>query len=606
MLTLSFTHSTPHLIKMHIQNVSTERHASTSGESPRRGISHGPWVVAAAIILGQATGASAQIVPPERLVTWQGNAGVSGGIPNRTAVCATLNPIGGSSNDTAAIQGALNACPQGGVVKLGPGTFRVSQINITRSNVSLRGSGRGTTVLKGISTSAPYIVGVNQSSRDWDLNAEQTFNLSAGYTKGSTTIGTSSPHNWVAGDLILIDQANNLSGNPPITSTGVGGLCQWCGRWGGNKPAGQVVKVVAVPSATSAQLEIPLYWTFAAATVQGTRLPGVVSGVGIEDLTVDNTASWNDGQQNAGTIGFYFAQNSWVLRTEVYGVAREAIGLYVSYRNTIRSSVLHRSMRYTSNNGYGIFMMPATSATVIEDNEIFDLAVGFAFAGVNSGNVVAYNYVTGLKDSRFPNAVRSAVDYHGAHPFMNLIEGNFFDGPSATADSYWGSSSHNTYLRNRVAIDVSKASEAGNMRFMKANWYFNIVGNVLGTVGNETRYEGDDPYSYKLVYELDSSSGYLGAPDGQTRATILRHGNWDSFNNRVMWDPSRSDRTIPNSYYLPGKPAFFGTCSWPAIGPDLSPMTGTLPAYSRHLGSDACGGGSTAGLPSPTNLRVLQ
>ena len=124
------------------------------------------------------------------------------------------------------------------------------------------------------------------------------------------------------------------------------------------------------------------------------------------------------------------------------------------------------------------------------------------------------------------------------------------------------------------------------MRFWKDNWYYNIVGNVIGTLRNETRYEGqgNDPYIYRLVYELDTSGGYLGGPDGNTKATMLRHGNWDSFHNRVLWDAYITDYTLPASYYLSAKPAFFGACGWPALGTDLSPMVNAMPAWMRYHG----------------------
>jgi hypothetical protein len=42
-----------------------------------------------------------------------------GGIPNRTVVCATVNPIGGGADDATNIKNAINTCPAGQVVMLG-------------------------------------------------------------------------------------------------------------------------------------------------------------------------------------------------------------------------------------------------------------------------------------------------------------------------------------------------------------------------------------------------------------------------------------------------------------------------------------------------------
>src|SRR5437773_8024424 len=61
------------------------------------------------------------ILDASRAIDW-GNAGVPGGIPNRTTICATLNP----GADTTQINSAIAACPAGQVVFLNAGTYTVS------------------------------------------------------------------------------------------------------------------------------------------------------------------------------------------------------------------------------------------------------------------------------------------------------------------------------------------------------------------------------------------------------------------------------------------------------------------------------------------------
>jgi len=53
------------------------------------------------------------IIDPSRAIDWS-NVGISGGIPNRTTICATLNP--GAS--AAQISSAIASCPSGQVVFL--------------------------------------------------------------------------------------------------------------------------------------------------------------------------------------------------------------------------------------------------------------------------------------------------------------------------------------------------------------------------------------------------------------------------------------------------------------------------------------------------------
>src|SRR5262245_18249191 len=102
-------------------------------------------IMVASIVLGVARcTASAQqwsgIISPSRATDWS-QAGIEGGIAPRTTICATLN-AGASASQ---INSAIASCPSNQVVQLGAGTFNLSSaINISRSNVTLRGQGMST------------------------------------------------------------------------------------------------------------------------------------------------------------------------------------------------------------------------------------------------------------------------------------------------------------------------------------------------------------------------------------------------------------------------------------------------------------------------------
>jgi len=83
------------------------------------------------------------------------NAGLQsvGGIPNRTTVCATVNPLGGGQDDFTNIQNAINKCPAGDVVQLGAGAFTVHIADLpihVSTGIVLRGTGACT------GSSSPY------------------------------------------------------------------------------------------------------------------------------------------------------------------------------------------------------------------------------------------------------------------------------------------------------------------------------------------------------------------------------------------------------------------------------------------------------------------
>ncbi len=86
---------------------------------------------------------------------------------------------------------------------------------------------------------------------------------------------------------------------------------------------------------------------------------------------------------------------------------------------------------------------------------------------------------------------------------------------------------------------------------------------------------------------------YVAGPDTyQQRQSIddpthIRHGNYvyTNFIGGTVWDPAITDHTIVTSLlYTNGAPAWWGSRPWPAIGPDLTPVTGVIPAQARYLG----------------------
>ena len=97
------------------------------------------------------------ILAPTRAIDWS-QAGVVGGVPNRTTICQTLGTPGESpsyaQNVTAAqIETALRTCAgTNGVVYLNPGTYTITRTLFdsgqTPSNVSLRGAVPTQTILK--------------------------------------------------------------------------------------------------------------------------------------------------------------------------------------------------------------------------------------------------------------------------------------------------------------------------------------------------------------------------------------------------------------------------------------------------------------------------
>lgn len=72
--------------------------------------------------------------------------------------------------------------------------------------------------------------------------------------------------------------------------------------------------------------------------------------------------------------------------------------------------------------------------------------------------------------------------------------------------------------------------------------------------------------------------------------------------NGVAWDPNIDDHTLPFSLYLGAKPAWWGDdVPWPAIGPDLSPISiARRHRRGRPNMHRSCDPGVTSGRPVAT------
>jgi hypothetical protein len=532
-------------------------------------------------------------LPASRSVQWQGNVGVLGDIPSRTTIYKTLSPSGG--NDATAIQSAISACPSGQVVKLSAGTFSVGSPITVKSGVTLRGAGMGTTIIKGASgMSGAFVMGFSAGSY-----LGTSLNITGGFSKGSSTITTGAAHGWSVGDIVLIDQLNNAGGDPVVTNVGTNGACTWCGRSSGTRSLGQVSKVIAVPSSTTATLEMPLYWNYASSlSPQATKMSGLVSNAGIEDLTVDNSLSGSSAQSSDGTtIALYGSTNCWLLRVEGVGSYTNMVRVKNSYRNTVRSCKLHEGVpalpvtgsQYSTSRAYGV-VMDFSSANLFENNQIYHLTMGIAMRGPTSGNVVGYNIINDMYFSDSANWQTDSFDFHGGHAMMNLFESNYIVKGRMCADYVWGSSSHNSFFRNKNTIDTSRPLAAWDYSLYKYSTYYNFIGNVIGTPGFETTY---------IMQGTNTNTKAIFGFDALPLATVFLHANWDTINNGVSWSGT-ADRILPASLYLSAKPSWWGNTAWPAIGPDVSPMYPAAPS----TGGGTPWGTSKPALAPPTSLAV--
>lgn len=339
---------------------------------------------------------------------------------------------------------------------------------------------------------------------------------------------------------------------------------------------------------------------------------------GVENLSLTKAA--------AGGVQFFFCAYCWVKNVEVGTWISGAMDTDYSARVQIEFNYLHDCADCESSGAeYPLQIDSASTETYVVNNIILKSGKGMVAKASNTG-VIAYNYVdetfymhSAIGDYWIELGL-NASHYAGTHHF--LFEGNW--GPNCDGDETHGNSIYQVFFRNDCAglrtpftdpsINKTVNDAAGIGYFggggattpsprraagpMAFNYWYSFVGNVLGTAGQSTTANG-------WVYRCQNNpgdqcifmSGWTGSewpgPDPHLAASsnnfILIDGNYDYVNAAVTWASSDTQHLLPNSLYIPTKPAFFsaGSCTypWPWVTP-----TGT-----SQLQKNSCGG---SGLPA--------
>ncbi len=532
------------------------------------------------------------LIPADRQTAW--NPGITrddqlglalgpDGLPQRIAICATVSP--GSS-----IQSAIDACPAGQVVQLAAGTFTVSSTVTLTKGVVLRGSGSqgapsGTTIVK---TGGSTVLAIG-TDRDSTCYGGTGYPLAATGLKEATTLSVgSAAANFRAGDLALVDAVDDAS----IAQ----GDCTYYKRVSG-RSASQRAEVKAVDTASGTlTLGSPLHWTFPVAAPYLSQITRVTRATtrwaGIESLRIQGGTNSSYNGAMAGGIDISNAAWCWVKDVQTDGtIGGMHVSLTGTYRCVVRDSVFHHSANYGFGaDCYGIVLRCGSAENLVENNVVRFMNKPILFNTSGGANVVAYNY-TDNSWSTPPAWQEVNIDSHCAFPHMELMEGNW--APHMGASTTHGNAGYLTYFRNYAsskfaspAVVGSTVTQTGNIASLEldgGDLGMNVLGNVLGMAGWTTTYDAHT--SGPLAIYQTGANGSGAADIALT--SLFRHGNFDSVNNTVIWDPGTASHVLPDSLYLGGKPGWWPAATpWPWAGPDLSPMVGALPAKQR---SDAMG-----------------
>lgn len=434
----------------------------------------------------------------------------------------------GTSDDTAALQNAINNLKTPGIVHLPAGTYRVTQPLYLKSGMILKGAGAEATRLR---FSGSGTAGRCLAVARWD--SQQTnpwFNVVGGMTQGSSRITLSAVTGLRTGDVVEIEQDNDPAWNLNES---------WQTRL-----QGQIMQVVGVNvTGRTITVEPALRIGYRSDRNPKLRKLVTINQTGIEDLFVERADA-----VEGYTIELKYAVGCWVRRVESAKTYKAHVWIERGFRNVVRESYFHHAYVYGGGGqGYGVGLGRHTSDTLVEDNVFDTLRHSMSVGHGANGNVLAYNFSTNRALDPVYGTPQADISVHGNWVYMNLFEGNVVE-DADVPDWYFPAGPGNVLFRNRIvnrgiAIEVASDGEC-------------LVGNEL-------------------------PSGCI-AVDSAVRELLL-HGNCSA--DGIVWQPEAC-RNLPPSYIHCVRPDFIPPddpeISWPAIGPGRHPDAGKIPAEIRY------------------------
>lgn len=554
------------------------------------------------------------IIPPNRMADWSG-AGVPGGTAQYRPGGANARPqgvnvlnygaiSGGQVDCTAAFANAQAACPSGSAVYIPNGIYLISGEITLKSNVTWRGQSPTGAIIR-LSGGGRF----ETTSQSPYVSPQVGLAVTAGATAGSRVLAVSSMTDS-AGHTVSVGKMVQLTDlTPPYMHANVGNgweAAPWIG-YDETRLATVMFMVTSVNSGSKTVTldhAVPIDMNTSPLLILWTMTPTV--GVGFENLTFDCTNSRSD-----RAVGIYNANACWFYGCYFKNIYDRSVW-FQEVTNCTFEHCYSDNGQQLGRNCEGLDFVENCCWCLVQDNIFhsagYPMVLFSDWMGGCCGNVVGYNYQDGFDQMLSPDAVGPLTmdDNHGVPTVFNLWEGNYCE--ILGSDGYWGSSAYGTFFRNRIYGTCNKIPYPDQCAIELTHWsaYYTVVGNVLGTAQGSTWstsgtglfsqiYEasGTDiqaPQIYRLGYPDMGSRYFAGTGsnpsqslfyDTNVKATLIRHGNFDTVNNAVLWDSQIANHVLPASLYLTSTPSWFGSLTLPAIGPDVTGYAQDIPASVR-------------------------
>jgi hypothetical protein len=442
-----------------------------------------------------------------------------------------------------------------------------------------------------------------------EVESSYSNNWTAGYAPGTTTITVQSTANIQVGQIIGLDELYDGSNIVLGTESSPGAYLRECG----NRPIQEFKQVTAI-SGNNLTISPGLYSPFwssnlAPAIFWPSSSPNyTLYHAGIESLTVDG------GGYTKFALNMGVALACWASNVTVEGATSGAGCADFASQFTVNCEFRHGVMTgqplppASGNEGVSV---ENTSAFRFEDNMITNYYNAIDGVAI-SGCVFAFNYFTNDESTAYyPSSdvgdPTGNFFWHGGHSAFNLIEGNW--ARHQMQDNNYGNSVYSIAFRNRLTgFETANGGVIGSraIRLEAHTYFYTGVGNVLGTTGHTTDYEG---YTGDDVWCFDDHCGFTcdtRVDDPRVTNTLFRAGNWDAVHGSNWWN-GVTVQTISNSLAYASKPSWFGNRPWPPFDPsNASAATPTnIPAgYRFLLGVDPPSG--VVGPPTPPANLIVQ
>jgi hypothetical protein len=483
---------------------------------------------------------SAELIPADYLANWQ-DAGIDGGIPDyNVAINATDAAYGatgdGISDDTAALQSAIDACPEGSAVYLPDGTYLLTDTLTINKGIVLRGESMLGTVLKMNHSGHGIYIGTY-------ANSSAELPLSVNAPRGTSTLQLSSidSNKFVVGRIVELKQDND----PSIYQIGYKGYEAWTDR-----QTGMTNEITAV-NGTQVTLKHPLLKDYNLTYSPKLRAQSSVDNAGVETLKIDRIL--DDPNGTGINVYLYSAKQSWVKDIWSEKAYATHIRLARSLECEVRGCVVNDKWIDEGGEGYGILVQDRSTLNLIEDNTCSHVRHSLVVQTGATANVFAYNFSRDPNSSVCENCIFSDISAHGSMANYTLWEGN--KSVQIFLDHVHGSNPWNTAFRNYA---TKPESNYAGIQVAETSKWNSIIGNVSGNM---------------------LSTGDAIVVDDAVDALTIVTGNLNGSTGEAYWD-SNYDTTLPDSLYLTSKPSFLSNKAWPLHGPTIGVLE-TLPAEDR-------------------------